>query len=188
MLSKCHQIDCVTCPFGLSDQWQYCPSATCTGGSHLCKFRHVPCPLRTESFVRVSEARAKLSGSFRSDKIPHPSGVRRCQPLLSQKMTHFTTPCTEMGWATHVLHNSSTGGFRVTTQRDQACLIARSYIDAIASVWHRTFPGTIPATMEPIRSTLNTFVLIRCRRDRQLSASVFDLALEEFDFVLGQVE
>ena len=40
---------------------------------------------------------------------------------------------TEMGWATHVLHNSSTGGFRVTTQRDQACLIARSYIDAIAS-------------------------------------------------------
>ncbi len=40
---------------------------------------------------------------------------------------------TEMGWATHVLHNSSTAGFRVTTQRDQACLIARSYIDAIAS-------------------------------------------------------
>ena len=38
-----------------------------------------------------------------------------------------------MGWATHVLHNSSTGGFRVTTQRAQACLIARSYIDAIAS-------------------------------------------------------
>jgi len=40
---------------------------------------------------------------------------------------------TEMGWATHVPHNSSTQGFRVTTQRDQACLIARSYIDAIAS-------------------------------------------------------
>ena len=38
-----------------------------------------------------------------------------------------------MGWATHVLHNASTGGFRVTTQREQACLIARSYIDAIAS-------------------------------------------------------
>ncbi len=40
---------------------------------------------------------------------------------------------TEMGWATHVLHNDSSAGFRVTTQRDQACLIARSYIDAIAS-------------------------------------------------------
>ena len=40
---------------------------------------------------------------------------------------------TEMGWATHVMHNGSTAGFRVTTQRDQACLIARSYIDAIAS-------------------------------------------------------
>ena len=40
---------------------------------------------------------------------------------------------TEMGWATHVLHNGSAQGFRVTTQRDQACLIARSYIDAIAS-------------------------------------------------------
>jgi hypothetical protein len=40
---------------------------------------------------------------------------------------------TEMGWATHVPHNSTTEGFRVTTQRDQACKIARAYIDAIAS-------------------------------------------------------
>lgn len=40
---------------------------------------------------------------------------------------------TEMGWATHVPHNGSSAGFRVTTQRDQAQLLARAYIDAIAS-------------------------------------------------------
>ncbi len=40
---------------------------------------------------------------------------------------------TEMGWATHVPHNSPSEGFRVTTERDQACLLARAYIDAIAS-------------------------------------------------------
>ncbi|MHB8957398.1 MAG: beta-galactosidase [Pirellulaceae bacterium] len=40
---------------------------------------------------------------------------------------------TEMGWATHVPHNSSTEGFGVTTQRDQAHKLARAYIDAMAS-------------------------------------------------------
>jgi len=40
---------------------------------------------------------------------------------------------TEMGWATHVPHNAIGQDFAVNTQRDQAKLIARSYIDAIAS-------------------------------------------------------
>ena len=40
---------------------------------------------------------------------------------------------TEMGWATHVHHNGSQAGFRVTTQRLQGCLLARAYLDAIAS-------------------------------------------------------
>ena len=41
---------------------------------------------------------------------------------------------TEMGWATHTEHNGHKAeGFRVTTQRDQARLIVRSYVDAIAS-------------------------------------------------------
>jgi hypothetical protein len=40
---------------------------------------------------------------------------------------------TEMGWATHVPHNGSSAGFRVTTERDQANLLARAYLDAIVS-------------------------------------------------------
>ena len=40
---------------------------------------------------------------------------------------------TEMGWATHVPHNAMGQDFRVTTQRDQATLLARSYLDAILS-------------------------------------------------------
>ena len=40
---------------------------------------------------------------------------------------------TEMGWATHVLHNGLMAGFSVTTQREQACLLARAYLDSIAS-------------------------------------------------------
>jgi GH35 family endo-1,4-beta-xylanase len=40
---------------------------------------------------------------------------------------------TEMGWATHVPHNSLPMDFQVTTQRRQGELIARAYIDAIAS-------------------------------------------------------
>jgi hypothetical protein len=40
---------------------------------------------------------------------------------------------TEMGWATHVPHNAIGQDFQVNTQRDQAKLLARSYIDAIAS-------------------------------------------------------
>jgi GH35 family endo-1,4-beta-xylanase len=40
---------------------------------------------------------------------------------------------TEMGWATHTPHNSMAMDFQVTTQRRQAELIARAYIDAIAS-------------------------------------------------------
>jgi hypothetical protein len=40
---------------------------------------------------------------------------------------------TEMGWATHVAHNSIDQSFAVTSQRDQADLLARSYINAIAS-------------------------------------------------------
>ena len=40
---------------------------------------------------------------------------------------------TEMGWATHTPHNSMAMDFQVTTQRRQAELLARSYIDAIAS-------------------------------------------------------
>ncbi len=40
---------------------------------------------------------------------------------------------TEMGWATHMPHNSLAMDFQVTTQRRQAELIARAYIDAIAS-------------------------------------------------------
>jgi len=40
---------------------------------------------------------------------------------------------TEMGWGTHVPHNGSNEGFQVTTMRDQACLLARSYINAVAS-------------------------------------------------------
>ena len=40
---------------------------------------------------------------------------------------------TEMGWATYVPHNGMSQGFRVTTQRDQACLLARAYIDSVAS-------------------------------------------------------
>ena len=38
-----------------------------------------------------------------------------------------------MGWATHTPHNSMAMDFQVTTQRRQAELIARAYIDAIAS-------------------------------------------------------
>ena len=40
---------------------------------------------------------------------------------------------TEMGWGTHLPHNSMASDFAVTSQRRQATLIARSYIDAIAS-------------------------------------------------------
>jgi len=40
---------------------------------------------------------------------------------------------TEMGWATHAWHNGTEAGFSVTTQREQARLIARAYIGAIAS-------------------------------------------------------
>jgi GH35 family endo-1,4-beta-xylanase len=40
---------------------------------------------------------------------------------------------TEMGWGTHTHHNGAPAGFAVTTQREQACLIARTYVDAIAS-------------------------------------------------------
>ena len=40
---------------------------------------------------------------------------------------------TEMGWATHTPHNSMAMDFQVNTQRRQAELIARAYIDAIAS-------------------------------------------------------
>lgn len=40
---------------------------------------------------------------------------------------------TEMGWTTYVPHNGAGQDFAVTTQREQAQLIARMYIDAIAS-------------------------------------------------------
>jgi hypothetical protein len=40
---------------------------------------------------------------------------------------------TEMGWATHTPHNSMAMDFKVTTQRRQAELIARAYVDSIAS-------------------------------------------------------
>jgi GH35 family endo-1,4-beta-xylanase len=40
---------------------------------------------------------------------------------------------TEMGWATYAAHNGQPQDFQATTQRDQACLLARAYIDAIAS-------------------------------------------------------
>ena len=40
---------------------------------------------------------------------------------------------TEMGWGTHVPHNAIGMDFRPTTERDQAKLLARAYIDAIAS-------------------------------------------------------
>jgi hypothetical protein len=40
---------------------------------------------------------------------------------------------TEMGWGTHVAHNGPAQGFQVTTPRDQATLLARAYLDAIAS-------------------------------------------------------
>ena len=40
---------------------------------------------------------------------------------------------TEMGWATHVAHNAIGKGFQVTSQRDQAQLVARAYLDAVAS-------------------------------------------------------
>jgi len=40
---------------------------------------------------------------------------------------------TEMGWGTHVAHNGPAQDFQVTTPRDQATLLARAYLDAIAS-------------------------------------------------------
>jgi hypothetical protein len=40
---------------------------------------------------------------------------------------------TEMGWGTHVAHNGPAQDFQATTQRRQANLLARAYIDAIAS-------------------------------------------------------
>ena len=40
---------------------------------------------------------------------------------------------TEMGWATYTPHNGAGQDFVVTTQREQAGLLARAYIDAIAS-------------------------------------------------------
>jgi len=40
---------------------------------------------------------------------------------------------TEMGWATYTVHNGAGQDFSVTSQRDQARLLARAYIDAIAS-------------------------------------------------------
>jgi hypothetical protein len=40
---------------------------------------------------------------------------------------------TEMGWATHVPHNTMRQDFQPNTQRQQAQYIARSYIDALAS-------------------------------------------------------
>jgi hypothetical protein len=38
-----------------------------------------------------------------------------------------------MGWGTHVAHNGPAQDFQVTTPRDQATLLARAYLDAIAS-------------------------------------------------------
>ena len=40
---------------------------------------------------------------------------------------------TEMGWATHTPDNGPAQSFKVNTQRDQARLLARAYIDALAS-------------------------------------------------------
>ena len=40
---------------------------------------------------------------------------------------------TEMGWTTGVGHNAVSTGFRPTSQRDQAQLVARAYLDAVAS-------------------------------------------------------
>ncbi len=40
---------------------------------------------------------------------------------------------TEMGWGTHSHDHGEQAGFSVTTQREQACLLARTYLDAIAS-------------------------------------------------------
>jgi len=40
---------------------------------------------------------------------------------------------TEMGWGTYAAHNGPAQDFQVTTQRDQARLLARAYLDAIAS-------------------------------------------------------
>jgi hypothetical protein len=40
---------------------------------------------------------------------------------------------TEMGWGTHAAHNGPAQDFQATTQRRQANLLARAYIDAIAS-------------------------------------------------------
>jgi hypothetical protein len=56
-----------------------------------------------------------------ADLVKKPDGARR------------EVWITEMGWATHVPHNSMRMDFQVTTQRRQAELIARAYIDAVAS-------------------------------------------------------
>jgi len=56
-----------------------------------------------------------------SDLAKRPDGTRR--PVW----------ITEMGWATHVPHNAVGQDFQVTSPRDQACLLARAYIDAVAS-------------------------------------------------------
>jgi hypothetical protein len=40
---------------------------------------------------------------------------------------------TEMGWATYLPRTDGQAGFVQTTERDQACRLARTYIDAIAS-------------------------------------------------------
>jgi len=74
-------------------------------------------PYRTilddKKFIRELKDAAKL--------IKLPDGMQR--PVI----------ITEMGWATHTPHNSLVSAFTETTQRDQATLIARTYVDAIAS-------------------------------------------------------
>jgi len=55
------------------------------------------------------------------DLVRRPDGSRRAVWI------------TEMGWATHAHHNGSQRGFNATTERQQACLLARAYLGAIAS-------------------------------------------------------
>jgi hypothetical protein len=63
-----------------------------------------------------------------SDLVALPGGLRRPVWL------------TEMGWATHVLHNALAQDFRPNTQRAQAGLLARVYLGSVASgVEPRTF-------------------------------------------------
>lgn len=54
-----------------------------------------------------------------------------------QEVATLTRPrplwITEMGWGTHVPHNSMGSDFVETSQREQAALLARAYLDAIGS-------------------------------------------------------